>query len=155
MNWNDIGISNIISGKNANGVAYLKLFLQDYTALTSEVVNAGCSKCIAKYFNNYLNLTTMQENKSQYQLRKKREGLPLKFGSSIRVTNKNITDEYAEILIKRFQDKDPNFNLKYLFDKYPTSTKKIEVKKAEVVSEKPKELAIETPKTRRKKVSKK
>lgn len=59
-------------------------------------------------------------NNSQYRLHKKREGLQLKFGSSTFVNNNNITDEYAEQLIKRFKAVKKDFQLSDLFDKYPT-----------------------------------
>ena len=118
-NWEKIGIDSIFTNTNSEGVKYLELFLKDYTALTSEFVNAGCSKCIAKYYNNYINLLSNMENDSQYRLHKKREGIPLAFGSNIRVTNRNITDTYAKKLIKRYSEITKDFELSYLFSKFP------------------------------------
>lgn len=62
------------------------------------------------------------ENTSNYQLHKKREGLQLEFGGSIFVTNENITDRYAEKLIKRFKEINPDFKMEDLFEIYPTET---------------------------------
>ena len=68
------------------------------------------------------------ENKSQYRLHPKREGLQLGFGSSIFVNNKNITDDYAEKLIKKYSKLRPDFALEYLFSHYPKEVAKTEVK---------------------------
>ncbi len=67
-----------------------------------------------------------------YKLKEKYNGLPLKFGSNIYVTNINLTDEYAEILLKKHNAED-------IFDVYPKTTKETnpevisEVKDIEVV----------------------
>lgn len=66
----------------------------------------------------------MNKNRSQYKLLKKRNGIPLEFGSAVLVTNANITDEYAEILIKRYKKVNPNFKLEDLFEVYPENTSK-------------------------------
>lgn len=60
------------------------------------------------------------ENTSKYQLHKKREGLQLEFGGSLFITNDNITDRYAEKLIKRFKEINPDFKMDDLFEVYPT-----------------------------------
>lgn len=136
----------ILSGKSAQGESYLKEFLKDYTALTHEVVNAQCVKCLKRYYKKYINLTAMSENTSNYRLHKKREGMQLAFGSSIIVTNNNITDEYAEALIKRFSKTKPDFCPSYLFSKYPVKETEIEV---EVEVEVEKETVASKPKKRR------
>jgi hypothetical protein len=82
------------------------------------------------------------ENDSKYRLHKKREGIPLAFGSNIRVTNRNITDAYAEKLIKRYQELKKDFDVSDLFSKYPVQG--VEVKEIE-----------EKPKPRRRRKSKK
>jgi hypothetical protein len=128
-NWEEIGIDSILTNTNSEDVKYLEFFLKDYTALTSEFVNAGCNKCIAKYYNNYINLLSDMENDSQYRLHKKREGIPLSFGSNIRVTNRNITDTYAKKLIKRYSEITKDFELSYLFSKFPVQ--EVEVKETE------------------------
>ena len=142
LNWLNIGIDSILTNNNSEGVRYLQLFLKDYTELTGEFVNAGCNKCIAKYYTNYINQVFDMENDSKYRLHKKREGLPLAFGSNIRVTNRNITDDYAEALIKRYQDLKTDFDINDLFVKYPVQ--EVEVKETE-----------EKPKVRRRRKSKK
>ena len=63
------------------------------------------------------------ENKSKYQLHKKRENLPLKFGSPIVVNNTNITDEYAEILLERYKQVE-GFKIEDLFSKFPPQEEK-------------------------------
>jgi len=125
-NWLEIGIDSILTSKDSEGVRYLQYFLKDYTDLTSVHVNAGCNKCIAKYYNNYVNLISDMENDCNYKLHKKREGLPLEFGSNIRVTNRNITDEYADKLIKRYKEISKDFKLSDLFAKYPVEEIKVE-----------------------------
>jgi hypothetical protein len=142
LNWLDIGIDSILTNSNSEGVRYLQYFLKDYSELTGEFVNAGCHKCIAKYYNNYINLIFDMENDSKYRLHKKREGIPLAFGSNIRVTNRNITDVYAEKLIKRYQELKSDFDISDLFSKYPVQ--EVEVKET-----------IAKPKQRRSRKSKK
>lgn len=135
MDWKNIGLNLILTGKNSEGERYLKHFLKDYTALTNEVVNASCVKCITRYFDTYTKLTTMSENKSNYILHKKREGLQLSFGSGIIVTNDNLTDEYAESLIAKYSKQDANFEPSFLFSKYPVKETKVQT---ETVASKPK-----------------
>jgi hypothetical protein len=128
-NWIEIGIDSILTNKDSEGVRYLQHFLKDYSDLTSSQVNAGCNKCIAKYYINYINLLSDMENDCKYRLHKKREGLPLAFGSNIRVTNRNITDQYAKKLIKRFSDLKQDFDPSYLFSKFPVQeVQEVEVK---------------------------
>lgn len=69
------------------------------------------------------------ENNSDYKLHAKREGLPLKFGSNIRVTNANITNEYAQTLIERYSEIHKENTLTYLFSKHPKPTVKEKVKR--------------------------
>ena len=85
------------------------------------------------------------ENDCKYRLHKKREGLPLAFGSNIRVTNRNITDEYAKKLIERYSEVKKDFDISYLFAKYP-------VQEVEVIQEVE---SKETPKPKRKRKSNK
>jgi len=83
------------------------------------------------------------ETNCNYTLHKKYNGIPLEISgknSSISVTNANITNEYAKILLKRF--KEPSM----VFSKFP----KEEVK--EDIKEEVKEVA--TPKKRRRKTKK-
>lgn len=135
MQWHKIDTGTIVSGVDVNGVPYLKQFLIDYKReFNVEVVNASCQKCIKNYHNEFKKKYGNMESTSNYRLHKKREGLPLEFGSSIRVNNKNITDDYAKKLIKRFKAVNENFELSYLFDKYP----KEEVVETQPATDKPK-----------------
>ena len=131
-NWLQIGIDSILTSKDGEGVRYLQHFLKDYTTLTGEHVNAGCNKCIVKYYNNYVNLISDMENDCKYKLHKKREGLALSFGSNIKVSNRNITDQYAEKLIERYSQIVKDFEPSYLFSKFPVQkVQEVEVKETE------------------------
>ena len=52
--WENYSLSHIISGKTADGVALLQLFLKDYKIEFNSVsLNASCRKCIREYHDNY------------------------------------------------------------------------------------------------------
>lgn len=57
-------------------------------------------------------------NTSQYRLKEKYNNIPLEFGSNIFVNNNNITDEYAEKLLERY-------NAEKIFDVYPQPTENV------------------------------
>jgi hypothetical protein len=120
-NWSEFSTELIIGGKTADGVPYLKLFLLDYKKqFNVETLNAACQKCIYQYHRDFIKQTSTMENTSKYQLHKKREGIQLEFGGSLFITNENITDRYAEKLIKRFKEINPDFKLEDLFEVFPT-----------------------------------
>lgn len=102
-NWEGYDIGQIIGGVSPDGTRFLKLFLQDYTALFSEVVNPSCSKCLNNYLQKYKSKKFEMQNTSQYRLKEKYNGLPLNFGSAVLVNNSNLTDEYALELLQRFE----------------------------------------------------
>lgn len=119
-----MNVELIIGGKSADNVPFLKLFLLDYKQEFSvETVNASCQKCIVQYHKDFINKFRKMENTSKYLLHKKREGLQLEFGGSIFITNENITDRYAEKLVKRFKEMNKDFKMEDLFEKYPTEVK--------------------------------
>lgn len=114
--WEDYNLENIIGGKTADNIPLLKLFLQDYSKLFhTSTLNASCQKCLNDYLTNYKNKINKMENPntSQYRLKQKYNNIPLEFGSNIFVNNNNITDEYAEKLLERY-------NAEKIFDVYPT-----------------------------------
>ena len=118
--WYEMNVDLIIGGKTADNVPYLKLFLLDYKQEFSvETVNASCQKCIVQYHKDFINKFRKMENTSKYKLLAKREGIQLEFGGSIFVTNENITDRYAEKLVKRFKELNPDFKMEDLFEIYP------------------------------------
>ncbi len=122
--WYEMNVELIIGGKSADNVPFLKLFLIDYKREFSiETVNAACQKCIVAYHREFIKKYSTMENTSNYQLHKKREGLQLEFGGSIFITNENITDRYAEKLVKRFKEMNKDFKMEDLFEKYPTEVK--------------------------------
>jgi len=117
-------VESIIGGETSDNVSLLKLFLIDYKSeFFVETVNASCHKCIVNYHNEFIKKYRKMENKSQYLLHKKREGLQLEFGGALLITNENITDRYAEKLIKRFKELNEDFKLEDLFEIYPTEIK--------------------------------
>lgn len=129
--WYEMNVDLIIGGKTADNVPYLKLFLLDYKQEFSvETVNASCQKCIVQYHKDFINKFRKMENTSKYKLLAKREGLQLEFGGSTFVTNENITDRYAEKLVKRFKELNPNFKMEDLFEVYPKEIAEIPIKKA-------------------------
>lgn len=136
MEWYKMDIGTIVSGVTADNVSYLKLFLIDYKKeFNVEIVNPSCTRCLNGYLNDFKQKYNKMENTSKYRLHKKRENLVLKFGSGIRVNNQNITDDYAEQLIKNYSN-NPDFTMDFLFDKYPT-TKKEEEEVAPIEEEQP------------------
>lgn len=123
-NWENMNIEQIIGGKTADNTRYLQLFLKDYSKeFNITTLNAGCNKCIKDYLRKYKSKFNNMDNNSNYVLHKKREGIQLGFGSSVFVNNDNITDKYAEQLIKRYkkshESKGEVFELSYLFCKFP------------------------------------
>lgn len=128
MNFLELNINSIMSGKTADGVSYLELFLIEYKkTFQLSTVNAGCKKCVADYLEKYkLKFRAMSTN-CDYILRKKREGLPVSGGSNEHITNANLTNKLAEMLVERYKNKVEN-PLEYLFEKYPKEVK--EPKKA-------------------------
>lgn len=129
--WYEMNVDLIIGGKTADNVPYLKLFLLDYKQEFSvETVNASCQKCIVQYHKDFINKFRTMEANSKYKLLAKREGIQLEFGGSIFVTNENITDRYAEKLVKRFKELNPNFKMEDLFEVYPKEIAETPIKKA-------------------------
>lgn len=129
--WYEMNVELIIGGKSADNVPYLKLFLLDYKQEFSvETVNASCQKCIVQYHKDFINKFRKMENTSKYKLLAKREGIQLEFGGSIFVTNENITDRYAEKLVKRFKELNPDFKMEDLFEVYPKEIAETPIKKA-------------------------
>lgn len=126
MKWHELDTGRIISGVTADGSSLLKAFLIDYKReFHVDTVNPSCGKCIKSYHSEFVKKYSNMDNTSNYTLHRKREGLRLKFGSPIFVNNKNLTDEYAEILIKRFQEVNKDFDISYLFAKYPKETTEV------------------------------
>ncbi len=124
MDWQSMKLETIISGKDANDCSFLQQFLIDYKKEFSvEIVNPSCQTCLKEYHNEFVKKFRKMENNSKYELLKKREGLQLEFGSNIFVTNENLTDEYARILIDRYSELNENFKLEDLFSKYPNIDK--------------------------------
>lgn len=129
--WHEMNVESIIGGNTSDNVSLLKLFLIDYKSeFFVETVNASCIKCIVSYHKEFIKKYRKMENQSQYLLHKKREGLQLEFGGSLLITNENITDRYAEKLIKRFKELNEDFKLDDLFEIYPTETKETTKPKA-------------------------
>jgi hypothetical protein len=123
MLWEEYSIESIVAGRSSDGVSYLKMFLSDYSKLTGiETLNAGCSLCLIDYLKDYKTLKniTKMEN-SNYKLKAKYENLPLRNdgeGYNVNVNNNNLTDEYAVILLERFE-------ADRIFEVYPATEIKV------------------------------
>lgn len=105
MDWLSINREKIFSGKDEKGNRYLSQFLSDYKKTFSpDVINAGCTRCLNDYHTKFIKHLAMpnktEKTKSGYALKAKYEGIPLAFGSRTFVTNKNITDEMGDSLVK-------------------------------------------------------
>jgi len=138
MQWHTMKIETIIGGKTADNISYLKLFLIDYkNEFHVENVNASCQKCISSYHTEFIKKYSKMENVSKYKLLPKREGLQLEFGSSIFVSNRNLTDEYAETLTARFKEVKKDFKMSDLFEIYPETTVKKEIITEEAILDVP------------------
>lgn len=152
FNWQSYKLENIIGGKSADGVSLLELFLKDYMALFKvRTVNPQCNSCLRTYLNDYKLKLQEMANDCNYRLLKKYNGLPLEItgkNSSISVTNANITDEYAKILLKRYKDPAK------IFDKYPLQKDCVDVcEKEELLktTDEVKEIKVKKTRTKRKK----
>ena len=121
MDWLNIEKVVIFNGKDENGNRYLSQFLRDYKEVFNpDYVNAGCEKCLNDYYTKFIKYLNMGNDKEEkkYVLKAKYNGIPLKFGSPVLVTNSNITKQYAETLAKNHpRGKD-------LFDVYPEEVEK-------------------------------
>lgn len=79
-------------------------FLKDYSKIFSGTLNPSCPSCLNEYIiklKKYMRSTKVEKEATDYILLSKREGLPLVFGSDILLTNDNLTNEYAETLLKK------------------------------------------------------
>ncbi|QYJ68936.1 hypothetical protein [Flavobacterium litorale] len=101
MDFTTMDIRTVAQGTRGDGVRYLQLFLQQYTALFNEKVNPSCPKCLTQYLAKYKNHFKAMADTSKYRLHAKYENIPLAFGSPILVNNTNITTEYATQLLAR------------------------------------------------------
>lgn len=115
MDFTTMDIRTVAQGTRGDGIRYLQLFLQEYTALFNEKVNPSCPKCLTQYLAKYKNHFKAMADTSKYRLHAKYQNIPLAFGSPILVNNNNITPEYAKQLLAR-----PNG--KSLFAHIPTET---------------------------------
>lgn len=115
MQWELMELSDIVNGKTVDGVSFLKLFLTDYSELTSiQNLCVTCRNQMQSYLTNYKYLKLPKMN-SNYKLFQRFENLPLRNvgeGYNINVNNQNLTDEYAVILMERY---DPVL----IFEKFP------------------------------------
>lgn len=149
MNWTKIDKVTIFNGVDENGNRYLSQFLRDYSIIFKTDVNASCRKCLNEYYNNlikHINKMGSTKNTSGYKLRLKYDGIPLKFGSAVLVTNSTITKEQGDYLLK-------NHVLgEKLFDEVPEASNEnsemIDLKKIKrtELDEKAKELSLDPSK---------
>ena len=128
-----MNIEKVIGGKTADNTSYLELFLQDYSReFNNTTLNASCKSCLKDYLRKYKLKYNKMENNSNYVLHEKRQGIPLGFGSSVFVTNSNITDAYANKLVEKYKKvQGDEFKMSFLFSKYPAE----QIKEVEVIEE--------------------
>ena len=134
MNWLEYSLSTIVNDREL-----FTIFLREVKEkLGVSQPNGGCNKCLNDYLTQLQNkLKPKVMSKSSYKLLAKREGVQLEFGSAVHVTNDNLTDEYAEVLIKKFKEANADFKLGDLFEVYPTENQKTEkVEKTKKASKK-------------------
>ena len=102
MQWNEIGIENILTAKNGQDVSYLKLFLIDYaSAFNENNLCASCTTNIRNYYINYCKKFYQMKNESGYILDAQYENIPCGFGGDY-VNNQNITVQKAKILLEHY-----------------------------------------------------
>lgn len=118
--WLDLDKNTIFTGKDENGNLYLNQFLRLYQEVfqPEAQLRPGCPSCLEDYYKKLIKyLSTMSKVKSMkpkgWKLKQKYEGITLKFGSKIRVTNANVneygpelyrTHKRAEILFESIPD---------------------------------------------------
>ena len=55
MNWQELSFKDVVDGRTADNVPYLKLFLIDYSReFKEDNINASCEACLREYYNKYL-----------------------------------------------------------------------------------------------------
>lgn len=102
MDFTKLDYNTIATGVNSDGVKYLQLFLIEYNTIFPGTVNPSCSKCLQGYITKYKKAMSKNDthpDNSGYKLKAMYEGIPLEFGSQIMVTNANLTDDYAKVLL--------------------------------------------------------
>lgn len=126
-NWAEYTLQGIVGAKNADGSSMLEEFLKDYANKFSVELSSlqpSCNNCLTKYYNDYISTLKDMNTNCNYKLLPKFHGIPLEFGSSVFLTNANLTNEYAEKLISRYLDvyeqKEEDFNPEMLFSEFPT-----------------------------------
>lgn len=115
IDFENLDTNAVLRSVTSDGVRYLELFLKEYSRTTGtpeNKLNAGCTNCISEYLKNYKLIRGKMAETKNYRLKTKYNGIALKFGSHIFVTNENINDEYAKILLERFKAED-------IFEVYP------------------------------------
>lgn len=106
IDWLGYTLDGIVSGKTADGVRLLELFLNDYKAKFN--VNTVCGTCPNKLKDYYRKLTQSKKSntmESQFRLKAKYQNIPLRNtgeGYNVNVNNGNLTDEKAIILLERY-----------------------------------------------------
>jgi len=125
LDFTKMDIAAVMSGVDPDGERYLSKFLKEYKSIFGGTVNPSCPKCLSDYLSKYkkaMAKTVINAENSGYKLLAKYENIPLEFGSPVLVNNTNLTDEYAEKLLKREHGEK-------LFSSIPESGAKTKTKK--------------------------
>ena len=100
MRWDEIGIENILTGKDSQDVSFLESFLNDYSeAFSVTDLCASCHNKIRDYYEQYFNKFYKMENLSGYKLQPQYQNIPCGFDGGY-VNDSNITLETAKKLIE-------------------------------------------------------
>ena len=97
MKWSNYTWEQVRTGKDENGSRLISQFAKEYKERTGNSICVTCPSSKQK-FNEFKKQKKM--SKSKYVLKAKYNGIPLKFGSNVLVTNSNMTDEYGKQLLK-------------------------------------------------------
>lgn len=112
QDWLNIGKGTIFRDKTKNGLLFE--FLKEYKEEFGGSINPNCSKCLEKYYNNYLNSLKMSDLTHGFLLHKKYNGISLNVRTRP-LRNGEMTEKQAIELL----EKHPHGAL--LFEEIPKS----------------------------------
>lgn len=101
--WNNYQSHQVKNDVDASGNRLISAFAKDYKSVFGLDICPNCNDFQIKFQNFLKQIDIMSKSKSKnsgYVLKKKYQNIPLGFGSPIYVNNDNMTDEYAQRLLK-------------------------------------------------------
>lgn len=90
-------MDTVFTGKDEDGVRYLPEFLNDYQDSFLEVPEAGCRKCLVRYYEKLTSKINKMntKNTSNFRLKAMFNGIQASHGSNRIISNNSLTDELA------------------------------------------------------------